>query len=126
MFLMKTYIDKSSISGFGVFAGEDIAKGTLVWQFIEGFDLCTTEEKMKNLPLIAQHYIKQRGALQAGEVIMGMDFDQFTNHSDNPSLALNTLHSAIATRDIRKGEELTYDYRSFDEYAEYKLSTGCE
>ena len=38
MYLVKTYLDKSGIHGMGVFAGEDIPKGTIVWDFVEGVD----------------------------------------------------------------------------------------
>ena len=38
MLKVKTYLDKSSIHGIGLFANQDIKKGTLVWAFTEGVD----------------------------------------------------------------------------------------
>ena len=38
MLLVKTYLDKSSIHGLGVFASQVIRKGTKVWRFVDGFD----------------------------------------------------------------------------------------
>ena len=33
MLVVKTYINKSKIHGFGLFAGENIKKGTVIWKF---------------------------------------------------------------------------------------------
>ena len=36
MLLVRTYLDKSSIHGLGVFADQVIRKGTRIWTFVEG------------------------------------------------------------------------------------------
>ena len=38
MLLVKTYLDKSSIHGVGVFAGETIRKDQKIWRLVYGLD----------------------------------------------------------------------------------------
>ena len=42
-----------------------------------------------------------------------MDYDTFMNHSDNPNTYFENGY-ALARRNIRKGEEITNDYRAFE------------
>jgi hypothetical protein len=39
MLTVKTYLDKSNISGIGLFAGENIKKGTITWKFNPHIDI---------------------------------------------------------------------------------------
>lgn len=116
MYLVKTYLDKSPISGIGVFAGEDIAKGALVWKLVRGFDQVFDPAILPTLPNEAQSYISRHGWLWKGKIYMSADHGLFTNHADDP----NTIESEdremeFAARDIKKGEELTCNYREFSE-----------
>ncbi len=116
MYLVKTYIDKSGIEGTGVFAGEDIPKGKAVWKLVRGFDQVFKPADILKLPEDAQEYIKKHGWLWRGSVYMSADNGLYTNHSDDP----NTIESEdreteFAARDIKKGEELTCNYREFSE-----------
>ncbi len=53
MLMIKTYLDKSPISGIGVFASEFVKKGDLVWQFHPLVDIILTSEQLEKLPSAA-------------------------------------------------------------------------
>ena len=48
-----------------------------------------------------------------GEILLTVDHDHHMNHSDEPNTLLRNGY-AVARRNIRKGEEITNDYREFD------------
>ncbi len=113
MLLIQTYLDKSSIHGLGVFAGQFIRKGTKIWRFVEGFDRWYTPKQFARLPKPAREFIKHHGYRVDGEILLTADHDRHMNHSDAPNTYLRNGY-AIAARNIRKGEEITNDYREFD------------
>jgi SET domain-containing protein len=113
MLLIKTYLDKSSIHGIGVFAGERIRKDQKIWRFAPGFDRFFTRKRLAKLPKEAREFIKLHGYQWKNEILLSMDYDTFMNHSESP----NTYYKngfVLARVSIRKGEEITNDYRSFE------------
>ena len=113
MLLVKTYLDKSAIHGLGVFAGQFIRKGTKIWRFVEGFDRFYSPKQFAGLPKPARDFIKFHGYRVDGEILLTVDHDRHMNHADEPNTYLKAGY-AIARRNIRKGEEITNDYREFD------------
>ena len=113
MLLVKTYLDKSPIHGIGVFAGERIAKGTKMWRFVEGYDHCYSLKQFAKLPKQAREFMQHYAYRVDGEVLFTVDNDRHMNHADKPNTYLRNGY-VIATRTIRKGEEITVDYREFD------------
>jgi SET domain-containing protein len=113
MLLVKTYLGKSRIHGLGVLAGEFIARGTRIWRYVEGFDRCYTPKQFARLPKAAKDFIRHHGYRVDGEILLTMDNDRHMNHSADANTYLRNGY-AIARRDIRKGEEITNDYREFD------------
>lgn len=83
----KYYVDKSDIQGHGVFAKNNIRKGDIIGLL---------------------HVIKK----------LGSDYDftelgRMHNHSDDPTchnLLINNKRYLVASKDLRRGEELTTDY----------------
>jgi uncharacterized protein len=112
MLLVKTYLDKSKVHGLGVFAGEPIAKGTKIWRFVEGFDQFFTMKQFAKLPKQAREFLQWHGFRWEDEVLFSADYDSHMNHSEKPNTVLKNGF-AIASRNIRKGEEITNDYREF-------------
>ncbi|MEK7461854.1 MAG: SET domain-containing protein-lysine N-methyltransferase [Patescibacteria group bacterium] len=94
MFLVKTKLGPSKIHGIGVFAVQDIPKGTLVQKFIDGVDLEITPEIVNILPtLIKQnllHYAYQHKI--TGNFILNSDDARFLNSSQNPNLIGDNTH----------------------------------
>ena len=113
MLLVKTYLDKSAIHGFGVFAGEFIRKGTKIWRFVEGFDRVYSLKAFAKLPKPARDFIRFHGYRVDGEIILTIDHDCHMNHCDDPNTYLHNGY-AVARRNIRKGTEITNDYREFE------------
>ena len=113
MLLVKTYLDKSAIHGLGVFAGQAIRKGTKVWRFVEGFDRVYSPTEFAKLPKPARDYIWNYGYRVDGEILLTSDHDHHMNHSDNANTHWRNGH-IVARRTIRKGEEITNNYREFD------------
>lgn len=113
MLLVKTYLDKSKIHGIGVFAGEFIGKGTKMWRFVEGYDRAYSPKEFARLPKAARNFLSHYAYRVDGEILFTVDNDRHINHSDDPNTYLKGGY-AIARRNIRKGEEITNDYREFD------------
>ena len=118
---MKTYLAPSTIEGIGIFAGQDIQKGTVTWKYSPGFDLSFSKEEVKAMPPLLQQFMKRYSVLSmiSGTYVLCNDDARFTNHSASPNLESVILKGdaekiARANRDIRKGEELTIDYRNID------------
>jgi hypothetical protein len=113
MLLIKTYLGKSRIHGLGVFAGQSIRKDAKIWRFVYGFDRYYTRKRLAKLPKAARDYIKLHGYQWKSEILLSMDYDTFMNHSENPNTYFRN-GCVLARGNIRKGEEITNDYRAFE------------
>lgn len=121
MLLVKTRIGPSAIEGTGLFADEDIPAGTKTWEFMAGYDVIFTEAEIDALPpvpraeLLRYVYHNER----SGNFIYCLDNARFMNHTEAPNTGSvyppdGSEGHDIALRDIKRGEELTCDYREFD------------
>jgi SET domain-containing protein len=128
MLLVKTRLAPSPIAGIGLFAGEDIARGTITWRFMPGYDRMLTAREMSALPEPARSALLDHVYLDAesGLFVLCMDNARFMNHADDPNT--KGIHDDgkiegydVATRDIAEGEELTCDYNAFDANVTLKL-----
>jgi len=117
MLLIDTYLAESSVHGIGVFAAEDIAEGTLIWKFHPAFDSVIRKEEISDLPTHMLNWLFVHAwQNEEGHFCIGIDNDKYINHSENPnSIYQKESNTWIAARDIKKGEELTDDYREFSE-----------
>ena len=112
---VKTYIDKSSIEGIGLFAGEFIPKGTLIWK-PSGLDRIYTKDEYENIKIsdFEKDYMKRYTFGKGDLRIFCSDEMRYCNHSDtNPNLG--GYLTQIALRDIQPGEEITQDYSELTE-----------
>jgi SET domain-containing protein len=129
MMLVKTRLLPSPIEGYGLFADQDIPKGTPTWKFVPGLDQLLSPEDFEKLPELMRNYV-MRYAYQNKKTKMYVvcaDDARFMNHSTEA----NTMGIYppgevegvdIATRDIKKGEELLCNYLEFDAEFELKMS----
>lgn len=117
MLSVKTKIGPSNIHGFGLFADQNILKGEIVWQHDEFFDQHISEKKFLMMSEYVQQYIKRYGHkdMHHSIYILCGDNARFTNHSYKPNVEMITPNISIANRDIKIGEEITEDYRTYDE-----------
>lgn len=125
MMLFKTYLSKSPLHGIGIFAGEDIALGSKVWEFTEEIDLCISVDKISTLPLLQQEILFFYGyrEVKTKDLILCADNARHFNFTKYPNTGSPTDSddfSSFALRDIAKGEELTFSVLEDDD-AEQKL-----
>lgn len=115
MMVVRTFLDKSPIHGFGVFAKVFVPQGAKVWEFHEKLDLRFTPEEFEALPESVREelewhmYEPEEGGSYYYEATMG----KYMNHSREPNVDFSTVGVGVALRDIQPGEELTCDYRHF-------------
>ncbi len=70
-------------------------------------------KQFAKLPKPARDYIRNYGYRVDGEVLLTIDHDHHMNHSEDANTHWRNGH-IVASRDIRKGEEITNNYRLFD------------
>lgn len=120
MLRVKTKVRESLVHGLGIFADQNIKKGAEVWRFTPGFDRHFTAKEIRAFPpLIRRHFetYSWQGRKSKLYCLCG-DHGIFFNHSDTPNILSEYRKGEIevvtlATRDIRRGEELLDDYNSF-------------
>lgn len=115
----KIYIGKSKIQGRGIFAKKDIKKGERVG-IIKGE---TIRFKIKN---------KKDSKVGPNRVGIGKDLWIetekpliYTNHSCDPNMGISGRVIFIALRNIKKDEELTFDYSIQGEDKFWQMKCGC-
>ncbi len=121
MLVVKASAKPSRIHGIGLFADQDIKKGKLIWKFDPRFDILFDPKEVDLMPKIQKDFIKHCAYLSkvTGKYILSVDDSRFLNHSSNNNIdgidiAGGPEGGDAANRDIRAGEELTVDYRTFD------------
>ena len=116
MLLVKTQLKNSRIHGVGIFADEDIPKGTAIWRDCKGFDLEYSVEAVDKLPTAAREQVISRAytSMDNGKWVLDGDDARFMNHSSHPNTKNGDKWTTIASRAIARGEELTCDYYEFD------------
>lgn len=111
MLQVQTFVADSDIHGYGLFAKDDIPKGTVIWRYTPGqdhmipqriVDRLNGEERMDFLAHAtydpdSKHYL-----------VYG-DNMRFLNHSDMPN-TVDVLGVEKAFCDIKAGEEITCSY----------------
>jgi SET domain-containing protein len=116
-------IQRSHIHGIGVIAIRDIPKrvdpfpGSKAPSFIE-----LDEGALTGIDLEVVRYFKDFLVLRNGKWLVpdfglnGMDISWYMNHSGNPNVVMfGDILEFLTLREIKKGEELTINYRSCSE-----------
>jgi hypothetical protein len=115
MILVKTKLDKSLISGIGLFANQDILKGDLIWKMTSISVFKITPERYKALSQVEKDFIIEKDYYwldEHGNYLIPIDDSRFVNHSNNPNIIEIYENFCIASRNIKKNEELTIDYKT--------------
>ena len=112
---------KRSRTGLGLFAGEDIKKGTCVIEYV-GRTLTKEEEYSSNSLYLFEVSKKKTidGAARSNTA-------RYINHSCAPNCEIEIKKERVlvmAKRNIKAGEELAYDYDT-DYFKEYIEPKGC-
>ena len=103
----KIKLKKSKINGKGIFASENIKKNETI---------CFLKGKEKNIPQIKKEYLegkeKINDPLQIKEDTY-IDIEKpylYFNHSCNPNAGIREKNELFAIKNIKKEEEITFDY----------------
>jgi len=129
MLLVKTKLEPSPVHGIGCFADQFIPKGTLVRKFMPGFDLEIPKSEVDKLPDAPRERFLNYAYFFEENNSYFLDFDdeRFVNHSDEPNVGpkpsgWEELGEMYALRDIQIGEEITEDYKEFNDNAYFKIA----
>ncbi len=108
--------------GKGLFAKEDIKKGRRIW-ILEGKEL--TLNKLVDRLNANKEMIDD--PFQIGRKTY-MDLNKFSrifNHSCDPTGGIRNTSELFALRDIKKGEEITYDYSLTISPTDWQMKCKC-
>lgn len=116
----KIQIKKSRLGGKGLFATEKINKSELCWE------LDKTEKKLTYKQLSKLSREKQKLAFQyKDKYIISTDKGEVMNHSCDPNTWWKGDDQLVASKDIAKGDEITYDYSTADVEPDWVASWQC-
>ncbi len=103
----------SSIHGVGIFAIQDIKKGQELCNYTEGIITFDSEEDINKLIPEVKEIVLQRTTFEVGKplTIISPNREQYLQAYMNHSNSANS-DGIKALRDIKKGEEVTEDYRT--------------
>ncbi len=130
-------IRESSIHNKGAFAKQGIAKGTRVIEYI-GDRITKAESARRSIRMIEKAKETGHGAVYIFELNKRYDIDgdvsyntaRFVNHSCNPNCETDIIRGRIwiiAIRDIKKNEELSYDYGyDLDDFRDHPCRCGSD
>jgi len=119
MLRVRTFLDRSAMHGIGVFASEDIAEGSVVWEYNSVLDMTFSPEQwaalMSGCSPESLEQIQRYTYKEGGRYVLCTDNAQFMNHADMSSNVRNDRDVDVmyARKPIRAGEELLCDYREF-------------
>ncbi len=115
MLCIETYLKKTEDRGIGVFSKNLVKKGTITWEFKEGFDLKVHKDKLIHLNTVQKEFIDKHFYRNDDYYISSCDYSIFQNHSKTPNSVDLDEDKMIAARDILPDEEILVDYSNFDE-----------
>ena len=109
----------SNIHGIGLFAIRDISFGQKLFEqilddndyiFLKNEDLQIFDIEIQNL-IKSLYILEEKGVWIQRTGLNHLDYSYYINHSDEPNLTyIQNKNYYLPKRDIKKGEELTYDY----------------
>ena len=110
----------SKVHGVGAIAIRDIPKGTLIFRGEIERITWVSRAWVRRLPTEIRRLYEDFGMLDGGKIgvpphLNNLSVGWYLNHSDHPNAEAGDDGRFRALRRIRKGEELTADYRTFSE-----------
>ena len=118
----KFHVKDTRKYGKGVFSKNEMAKGEFIYR-LKGKRL--TLGQLVNRIVSGKEYIDD--PFQIGRRTY-VDLDEFSrtfNHSCNPNGGIRKTSELFALRDIKKGEELTYDYSMTISPTDWHMKCKC-
>lgn len=105
----------SKVQGVGCFTDKPIKKGKLadIWEPSD-CKFVSYRNGKKNINMCETYCVSVKGGYSCPVDFRRMSVGWYLNHSDKPNLASSDGDNYYATKNIRKGEELTIDYSKLD------------
>jgi hypothetical protein len=113
------YIGPSKIAGKGVFASKDFSKGDIV--FILKGEVRKWVVKDKETSSEGPNWV----GIRHGVWIDPAEPAVFLNHSCNPNIGIKGSVTFVALRNIKKGEEVAFDYSTTEDDLLWRLPFKC-
>jgi SET domain-containing protein len=118
--LLRIVRGKSAVHGTGVFAGEAISKNTRIIDYAgelvrNDADCEAREERHRQR---GELWVFRVNRAWSRDASVGGNIARFINHSCTPNCYFEVIDKTIwirAARNIKRGEELTYDYKTIGE-----------
>ncbi len=114
----KVFVKKTKKFGKGVYAKANIKKGEIVAQFDGEFYDDHFEHWTRDL---------QNHTIQCGENLWrdSKGLARLINHSCDPNCGIKRRFDVVAMRDIKKGEQITWDYEMTEKSDWWRLKCKC-
>lgn len=110
--------------GYGIFATQDIPKGTITW-VKDQLDRVFTPQEINALDRVNfDNLIKYTYRNRQGNYFFCWDLTRFVNHSYEPNSMLTSMDFEIAIVDIKKGDEITNDYGTLNIIEPFQCANG--
>jgi len=125
LYLHKIYKENSLIDGEGIFAGESIPKGTIIFYYSSN-DVYVSQKEFQCSSRFEKQQICKFGVEDEFGKWIVTDGD--ANHSCDAnilSMFVDGLYCDVAVKDIRIGEEITIDYGLFYSSFPWKMTCRC-
>ncbi len=118
MLRIPTYVAPSPIAGMGLYSATDLAAGTVIWEYTPGVDWQIPPHVLARFPEPYGSWLRHYLYLdESGMYVLCGDNAKFMNHADDPSCDDSGDAHTVTRRPVVAGEELTCDYRLFDQEA---------
>lgn len=129
MLRIKAFPAPSTTHGLGLFAGQDLREGQIIWQFNPFFDQVLGKRKFislcRTLDDNALEHVLSSTYKRHNRYYYLSDNARFINHDEQRcNVMLIDDHAEVALRDIRAGEELLENYflcYDKDDYFSFEL-----
>lgn len=109
LFILK----KTRGRGRGLFARQDIPRGTIVFFECPKCRVISKKAFMRLTPKQRQRLLFHAYTRKDGSVVQSCGLSKYMNHSCDANILDTGKGFDIVVRDIRRGQEATYDYRTF-------------
>ena len=113
--MINAYLSASTVHGIGLFAGEDIPAGTVIWKFHSFIDKVLSQGKFLNICKTLDNFTLSHFLCATykrnGRYFYITDNARFINHAEREyNILFRDDFTEIAIRDIRANEELLENY----------------
>ncbi len=133
--LMELKPSKIDRGGVGVFAVTDIRKGQRIASGInqEDYRLLILSKNLKNYDREARKKIRDfcigtpEGFIPPGDLDFNkLSIEWYLNHSCNGNVGFNESGDFVARKNIKQGDELTYDYGLAESNPSFRMRCKCD